>query len=122
MPYIKKDNGRREALQRQETALNAGELNYQIFHYIKHNYITSDKRIIFDKVITYVRNFLGTNPNYQRYNDITGCLLRCGLELQRRYKEIPEEILFILIDILETFNDEINKYEDTKIETNGDVG
>ena len=36
MPYIKANDGRREALRNGEPALSAGELNYQIFYYIKH--------------------------------------------------------------------------------------
>ena len=36
MPYIKSGDSRRETLQRGEPALLAGELNYQIFYYIKH--------------------------------------------------------------------------------------
>ena len=44
MPYIKKyrcndpRNNRRNAMQEGEPALSAGELNYQIFYFIKHNY------------------------------------------------------------------------------------
>ena len=38
MPYISAKDDRREKLRNREPALNAGELNYQIFYYIKHRY------------------------------------------------------------------------------------
>lgn len=112
MPYIKSDDGRREALQRGEPALTAGELNYQLFYNIKHsNY---DRDII--KWL--VDRFLGKSPNYQRYNDMTGALVRCVKEIRRR---LPLESEIILIDIMESYDDEIAKYEDTKILENRDV-
>ena len=43
---------------------------------------------------------LGPNPNYDRYNSIVGMLECCKLELVRR---------------------KLSPYEDTKIESNGDV-
>ena len=77
MPYIKKDNGRREALQRGESALNAGELNYQIFYYVKHakswskdGYCIKYRQMDLAIIKQLVDNFLGKKPNYQRYNDI----------------------------------------------------
>jgi hypothetical protein len=111
MPYIKTNDGRREALQRGEPALTAGELNYQIFYHIKHSLYT--KSII----ECFVEQFLGEKPNYQRYNDMTGALIRCGKEIIRRLKK---DSLF-LIDIMESYDDEIAKYEDEKILENSDV-
>lgn len=114
MPYIKKENGRREALQKGEPALNAGELNYQLFYYIKHTE-KPDKNIIMD----YIEQFLGDKPNYQRYNDMTGVLIRCGFEIERRLNN--SEAANLLLEILLSYNDEINAYEDRKIIENGDV-
>jgi len=108
MPYIKSGDGRREALQRGEPALTAGELNYQIFYYIKHQ----DYGI---KLL--VNQFLGDKPNYQRYNDMTGALIRCYLEIKRRLNMEME----LLLTILESYDEEIAKYEDLKCKENGDV-
>jgi hypothetical protein len=116
MPYIKSGDGRREILQRGEQALSAGELNYQIFYYIKHLSGKYDKTI---EIIVkdFVKQFLGENPNYQKYNDMTGALIRCCIELERRLKINAD----ILIDIAASYNDEIAKYEDLKCFQNGDV-
>ena len=113
MPYIKSNDGRREALQREEPALTAGELNYQIFYYVKHNY----PRVFTDKIEKFVRQFLGKKPNYQRYNDMTGCLIRCAKEIKRRLG-IGGKKLF---EVMNSYDDEIAKYEDKKINENGDV-
>jgi len=114
MPYIKSGDGRREALQRGEPALTAGELNYQIFYFIKHyNNIPNLEYSI--KI--FVKEFLGEKPNYQKYNDMTGALIRCYLEIKRRLNMEME----ILLTILESYDDEIAKYEDLKCQENGDV-
>lgn len=114
MPYIKSDNNRREKLQKGEPALVAGELNYQIFYYIKHNY----PKINIPTIDKYVQRFLYANKNYQRYNDMTGCLIRCAKEIKRR---LNIDVRNILIKVMESYDNEIAKYEDTKINSNGDV-
>lgn len=116
MPYINSEDGRREALQRGEPALLAGELNYQIFYYIKHNTALSELNQKY-QVERFVKQFLGKKPNYQRYNDMTGCLVRCYKEIERRLEIYPS----FLFDILKNYDDEIAKYEDIKCNTNGDV-
>lgn len=115
MPYIKSNDGRREALQNGEPALLAGELNYQIFYFIKHN--PKLESYHFGRLKIFVNNFLGRNPNYQRYNDMTGALIRCYKEIQRRLKFHPD----FLWEIMSSYDKEIARYEDTKIEENGDV-
>lgn len=117
MPYISKNDDRREQLRNGKPALIAGELNYQIFYYVKHNSAVKEN-VIYGQVKAYVDNFLGEKPNYQRYNDMTGCLIRCAKEIKRR---LNINIGNILIPILASYDDEIAKYEDTKIEQNGDV-
>lgn len=119
MPYISSKDNRRELLRNGEPALTAGELNYQIFHYFKHNppVFLPDENIS-KQIKIYVDNFLGEKPNYQRYNDMTGALIRCYKEINRRFK-INIKPLFI--SILNSYDDEIAKYEDTKIISNGDV-
>jgi len=113
MPYIKSNDGRREALRNGASALIAGELNYQIFFFIKH-----DQGIHNSKLIEgFVKNFLGEKPNYQRYNDMTGALIRCYAEIKRRLQVDAD----FLIDIAASYNDDIAKYEDLKIQENGDV-
>ena len=82
MPYISKNNDRRYELRKGEPALNAGELNYQIFYYIKHN----NNRffiIMATEIKKFVNNFLIQKKNYQRYNDMTGCLVRCHKEIKK---------------------------------------
>jgi len=116
MPYIKSGDSRRETLQRGEPALLAGELNYQIFYYVKHNLAVADN-CKYGQIKAYVANFLGEKPNYQRYNDMTGCLIRCSRELKRR---LGVDIK-VLISIMNFYDDEIAKYEDKKIRENGDV-
>ena len=118
MPYIKSDDGRRKALQNGDKAKTAGELNYQIFHYFKYN--IEDDCLTLKQCIAieaYVNNFLGTTPNYQRYNDMSGCLLRCKREIERRLKKDASYLIYIM----NAYDDEINEYEDIKIVENGDV-
>jgi len=116
MPYIKSGDGRREALQRGEPALLAGELNYQIFYFIKHvgNYREEDN----DNMIKgFVEQFLGEKRNYQKYNDMTGALIRCYVEIKRRFNLEAD----ILLEIAGSYDDEIAKYEDLKCLENQDV-
>ena len=119
MPYINNKNNRREALRNEEPALNAGELNYQIFYHVKHaDFTNSINVILLDKrVKTFVKQFLGGKPNYQKYNDISGVAIRCFKEIQRRLG-INYAILY---DILLSYDKEIENYEDEKIKQNNDV-
>ena len=116
MPYIKADDGRREKLQNGEPALTAGELNYQIFYYYKYRCRIADE---VDKVTIkdFVDQFLGERPNYQRYNDMTGCLIRCAREVKRRLGILA----MALLDIIDSYDQEIADYEDIKIKENTDV-
>jgi len=115
MPYIKADDGRREALRKGEPALSAGELNYQIFYFVKH----VDYGIGVESIIRgYVEQFLGAKPNYQRYNDMTGALIRCGKEISRR---LHKNIGYYLEELMESYDEQIAIYEDLKISENGDV-
>ena len=114
MPYIKSDDGRREKLRAGEPALTAGELNYQIFYYIKHH----NAGTCTSEINGFVEQFLGEKPNYQRYNDMTGVLVRCAKEIRRR---LPLKSEIVLLNIMESYDDEIAKYEDKKIIENGDV-
>jgi len=120
MPYIKDENNRREQLRDGDIAKNAGELNYQIFSYLKshlekpfYSFAPYDPWIIID----YVRAFVSKYPNYQKYNDMVGCLKCCYKEFYRRYgKEVK-----LLLEIIDYYDQEIGKYEDKKIVENGDV-
>jgi hypothetical protein len=116
MPYIKADDGRRQALREGDTALVAGELNYQIFYYVKHNDVKPETFHI-DIIKGFVDHFLGVKPNYQAYNDMTGALIRCYSEVQRRLNIDAD----YLLDLCASYNDIINAYEDVKIGENGDV-
>jgi len=116
MPYIKKDDGRRKALRKGTPALIAGELNYQIYYYMKHN-TKVPNNVKYETVKIFVDNFLGEKPNYQRYNDMTGALVRCARELRRRVDLNG----YILIEVMNSYDEVIAKYEDIKIEENGDV-
>ena len=73
-----------------------------------------------ETIVGFIDNFLGEKPNYQRYNDMTGALIRCKKELERRLN-IPEFIADTLKDIMEDYDLEIAKYEDEKCAINGDV-
>lgn len=112
MPYIKANDGRREVLRDGASAFTAGELNYQMFYYIKHNETPDQERIKF-----FINQFLGETPNYQRYNDMTGALVRCYKEVIRRLKINPT----YLVDIMHSYDKVIADYEDIKIIENGDV-
>ncbi len=116
MPYISKNDDRREKLRNGEPALIAGELNYQIFYYIKNKDVI-DRNVNYRNIKKFVDQFLGEKPNYQRYNDMTGALVRCFIEIQRRL-DIKAEVL---ADVMLSYDDEIAKYEDIKIKSNGDV-
>jgi len=119
MPYIKADI-RREKLSEGEPALSAGELNYQIFRYVKHakSFLESDIIVIEG----FVKQFLGEKPNYQRYNDMTGALIRCAKEIERRLP-LPNSHYYPreLKEIMESYDKQIAIYEDLKINENGDV-
>ena len=117
MPYISANDDRREALRNGEPALLAGELNYQIFYHIKH---ALERKIygedLRDLIKDFIQQFLGEKPNYQRYNDMTGALIRCQKELKRRLNSDYD-----LFDIMEDYDEEIEIYEDKKIKENTDV-
>jgi hypothetical protein len=115
IPYIKSGDGRREALQKGDIAQTAGELNYEIFYYIKQHLAFG--RTEYYHVKEFVGNFLGDKPNYQKYNDMTGCLILCWKEIKRRLGRDIEGLL----EIAGSYADEIAKYEDVKIQENGDV-
>ena len=77
----------------------------------------------YKKIDGFVNNFLGEKPNYQRYNDMTGALVRCAKESIRRLgnsRELIEAVL-VLAEIERSHDDEIAKYEDLKIKENSDV-
>lgn len=114
MPYIS-DRERRKKLREGDTAKNAGELNYQIFHYVKHNFLNNPS--IYLEIEKFVNNFLGETPNYQKYNDMTGALVRCYREIYRRSGVEVQQIY----DVLDSYDDLIGIYEDTKIKQNNDV-
>ena len=114
MPYIKDENNRRKELRDGAVAKTAGELNYQIFSYTKK---CGDRSVCFAQISDYVDDFLGDSPNYQKYNDMTGALVRCFKEIKRRLGFA----LLGLLDIMDSYDIEIDKYEDIKIEENGDV-
>ena len=116
MPYINSKDGRRTKLQNGDTALSAGELNYQIFFYYKYRCRIS-VGMNFRIIKKYVDQFLGKQPKYQKYNDMTGCLIRCAREIKRRLG-INASILILILD---SYDREIELYEDEKIISNGDV-
>ncbi len=119
MPYIK-EKDRREALRNEVTAQNAGELNYQIFYYVKHaNSFMSNDLI---KLKKFIEQFLGKKPNYQKYNDMTGALIRCAKEIERRIVGLNRTYYpNALIQLMNNYDEQIAKYEDLKIFENGDV-
>jgi hypothetical protein len=116
MPYIKDENNRREELRDGAVALNAGELNYKIFTYIK-DCLAKNLSPRISTIKYFVDIFLGKNPNYQRYNDMTGCLIRCRKEVQRRFGLEAKG----LKKVMESYDQEIADYEEEKIIENGDV-
>lgn len=116
MPYIKDINGRRKELRNGAVAQNAGELNFKIFAYLKqHTPLCKCNRE--HEIEQFVKEFLGEKPNYQKYNDMTGCLVRCAKEVQRRLNQNAS----FLIEIMKSYDKEIEIYEDKKIKENGDV-
>jgi len=117
VPYIKADDGRREKLIEGDTARNAGELNFQIFSYVKHCHDKTITQDIHDQIKQYVDNFLGTKRNYQKYNDMTGALICCYNEIERRMNFKLKLIKLIL----SSYDMEIAMYEDLKIRQNGEV-
>jgi len=91
---------------------------------VKHNYfkpyilnINFNHKDYYNQIKKYVDKFLGWKPNYQKYNDMTGALIRCKKEIERRLEYSGK----ILVKIMNTYDDEIAKYEDTKIIQNSDV-
>jgi hypothetical protein len=119
MPYISAKDDRREKLRNGEPALIAGELNYQIFHYVKHSPASETFETSRSIIRGLVEQFLGAKPNYQRFNDMTGALVRCSKEVNRRLGNWLAAK--ILIEIMESFDNQIDIYEDIKIKENTDV-
>ena len=117
MPYIKAGDGRREKLIDGDIARNAGELNFQIFSYVKHLHNDAITKDINDQIKQYVENFLGTKRNYQAYNNMTGALMCCYKEIKRR---LGFKMLLLPL-ILDSYDMEIAMYEDRKVRSNGDV-
>ena len=115
MPYLE-NKTRREMLNNGDIPKNAAELNYKIFRYIK---ICRDQRVEYDTLIilTYVREFVGDTPNYQKYNDLIGCLVCCYKEILRRF---ALKIRFLL-EVIDIYQMSIEKYEIKKLRDNGDV-
>jgi len=66
----------------------------------------------------FVDRFLGEKPNYQRWNDMTGALIRCGKEVFRR---LDLDLIDEFIRVMENYDKRIAEYEDIKIKENGDV-
>ena len=117
MPYINSENGRREALVKGDKAQSAGELNFQIFSYVKHcpdNAVINDVRT---QIVTYVENFLGKKRDYQKYNDMVGCLNCCYKEIFRR----QGFYMGMLLEIVDSYDEVIAIYENLKIKENSDV-
>jgi len=114
VPYIIATDGRRESLRNNDTAKCAGELNFQIFSYVKNN---MENGILTHVIKGYIDNFLGDKRNYQKYNDLTGALVCCRKEIKRRLGID----LKVLGEILDSYNKEIAIYENLKIKENGDV-
>lgn len=123
MPYIKDENNRRQELKDGAVAETAGELNFQIFTYVKYQCL--DHKIVDElKIIDYCKSFLGKNPNYQRYNDVVGCLYLCEKELKRRSRSshiFRPSYEYPVAELIDLFLSQIYNYEDEKIVTNGDV-
>jgi hypothetical protein len=118
MPYIKANDGRREALRTGKTIpINAGELNYLMFYLVKHFFDAYDNTEWVINIKLILQEFLGETPNYQRYNDMTGAVVRCYRELKRRHNILAD----FLIEAMDEFDEEIAKYEDKKIAENTDV-
>ena len=112
MPYIKDENNRRSELRNGSIAKNAGELNFQIFTHVKYDKYSKEI------AIKYIKDFLGDKPNYQKYNDMMGCIPLCCNEVERR---LDKDIWDDFTDFFEKCILEINAYEDEKISENGDV-
>jgi len=111
MPYIKIQD--REEINGGRFPITAGELNYKIFSYYK----ACGDRYEKTRILKYVSEFLGETPNYQRYNDMVGCLTLCYKEIKRRtLTEVP-----FLLEIIDMYDREIANYENIKIVENGDV-
>jgi hypothetical protein len=117
MPYINATDGRRNALRQGDLANTAGELNYQLFYFVKHYFDKGDATTSELTAKTLVDEFLGEKPNYQRFNDMTGALVRCYREIKRRLNIRAD----FLIDLLDSYDEQIDIYEDIKIKENGDV-
>ncbi len=114
MPYIKDTNNRRQQLRDGYMAESAGELNFKIFVYVKE---CGDKTVCYAQIQDFVSEFLGRTPNYQKFNDMTGALIRCSKEIKRRLGfDLP-----VLAEIMHSYDEEIADYEDLKIVENGDV-
>jgi hypothetical protein len=87
---------------------------------VKHNRLRAD--FCRKTIERFVKQFLGEKPNYQKYNDMTGALIRCTREIKRRLNTGFENIFIeIILKRLDSYDDEIAKYEDFKISENGDV-
>ena len=87
-----------------------------------HSFYPIPVLLISAEIELFVINFLGEKPNYQRYNDMTGALIRCVREIKRRLNTGFENIFIeIILKRLDAYDKQIATYEDLKISENGDV-
>jgi len=107
MPYIKNINCRREELGRYAVAETPAELNFQIFKSVLDALPTAAIDNL--RILKYVQNFIGDTPNYQKYNDMAGCLILCYREIKRRLN-FDYDFLLTIIDM---YNVEIANYENS---------
>ena len=107
-----------------EFCLRLQKARYKILWNNEMKILSSFRRIkktplkdLLKRFLAVINIFLGKNPNYQKYNDMTGVLIRCSKEIKRRLGfELPG-----LIEIMKSYDEEIADYEDEKIKENGDV-
>ena len=113
MPYITQE--RRDALDTEPVAEDAGELNYLFTQALKRG---PDRAfMIAEAMDAYVEQW---GESYHVYNDILGALFGASLERTRRTGDL-EHMPMMSFLISEFYNLQVARYEDEKIAENGDV-
>ncbi|MFA7247968.1 MAG: hypothetical protein WC169_12475, partial [Dehalococcoidia bacterium] len=98
-----------------------------IFYFVKHSIIVIEKDLYWKigereamtfTIMDMVIKFVGEKPNYQRFNDMAGCLILCAKEIKRR---LCVDLQYEFNIIIDSYDALIATYENLKINENGDV-
>ena len=136
MPYIKKE--RREAIDRKEKPICAGEINYAIItqilkptfvHYQRDRLLIGKKvKLPLVQIAEILNEYIKKEKSYQRFNDCVGAVYSSLMEfIQSNPYYLVKDNMMQLYNIIANvflpayYQREIVNYEQIKIQENGDI-